>query len=185
MAWIDVIPEADATGGLRDAYDHIEQARGKLSNIMRVHSLRPEAMRTHMDLYLALLFSQSGLKRAERELLATVVSATNGCAYCTRHHGEALNAYWKDEARVAQVAADYTTADLSARERAMLNYGVALTREPASVGEADVETLRAAGFSDQDVLDIALITAYFNFVNRIAEGLGVELSEEEAAGYKY
>ena len=185
MAWIDVIPEADATGDLRAAYDHIEQARGKLSNIMRVHSLRPEAMRTHMDLYLALLFSTSGLKRAERELLATVVSATNGCAYCTRHHGEALKAYWKDEARVAQIAEDYTAADLSIRERAMLDYGVALTREPASVNEADVEALRTVGFSDSDVLDIALITAYFNFVNRIAEGLGVELSEEEAAGYKY
>ncbi|NNF59313.1 MAG: peroxidase-related enzyme [Rhodothermaceae bacterium] len=185
MAWIDVTPETDATGELRAVYDHIEQARGKLSNIMRVHSLHPEAMRTHMDLYLALLFSRSGLKRAERELLATVVSAANGCAYCTRHHSEALNAYWKDETRVAQVVEEYTAADLSARERAMLDYGVALTRAPAAVSETDVDALRAVGFSDSDVLDIALITAYFNFVNRIAEGLGVELSEEEAAGYKY
>ena len=67
----------------------------------------------------------------------------------------------------------------------MLAYGATLTRSPAAVSEADVEALREAGFSDRDILDINLITSYFNFVNRIAEGLGVTFTEDEAAGYDY
>lgn len=185
MAWIETVHEDAAEGDLKSVYDSIEAARGRLSNIMRVHSLNPEAMRTHMGLYLAVMFGRSGLKRDERELLAAVVSATNGCEYCMRHHGEALNAYWKDDARVAQVAEDYRQADVSDREQAMLDYGVKLTREPANVSESDVETLRSAGFSDRDVLDITLITSYFNFVNRIAEGLGVEVTDDEIGGYNY
>ena len=78
MAWIETVHEDAAEGDLKSVYDSIEAARGRLSNIMRVHSLNPEAMRTHMDLYLAVMFGRSGLKRDERELLATVVSATNG-----------------------------------------------------------------------------------------------------------
>jgi uncharacterized peroxidase-related enzyme len=185
MSWITIIPETEATGDLEKVYDEIAGKRGKLSNIMRVHSLRPESMRAHMDLYMSLLFSRSGLSRAERELVATVVSAANRCTYCVGHHAEALRAYWKDDARVAAVVTDYRSASLSPRERTMLDYAVVLTREPSSVVEEDIERLRAAGFSDADILDINLITSYFNFVNRIAEGLGVEWSDDEMAGYKY
>lgn len=185
MAWIDVIPEADAEGELKTVYDGIATARGKLSNIMRVHSLHPAAMQAHMDLYLRVMFDRSDLTRPERELIATVVSATNACAYCTRHHAEALLAYWKDRARIDALVADHTAVDLTGRERAMVDYAVALTRAPAAVQAADVEALRRAGLSDRAILDVALVTGYFNFVNRIAEGLGVELSEDEAAGYVY
>lgn len=186
MPWIDTIEESDATGELSDVYASITSARGKLSNIMRVHSLRPGAMQAHMDLYLQLMFSRSGLSRAERELLAVVVSATNGCDYCVRHHAEALNAYWKDEARVEAVIQDYrTSADVTPRIRAMLDYSVRLTTKPADVSEADVQRLRESGFSDGDILDVNLITSYFNFVNRIAEGLGVEFTEEESRGFRY
>ena len=185
MAWIEVVPEADATNELEGAYDFIRESRGKLSNIMRVHSLRPAAMRAHMALYLELMFSRSGLSRAERELLAVVVSAENRCEYCIRHHAEALNAYWKDAARVASVIADYRQVDLPERVVALLDYGVDLTRNPSVVSEADIQRLRAVGLSDRDILDVNLITSYFNFVNRIAEGLGVEVSDEEAAGFRY
>ena len=184
MAWIDLIDEDAATGDLRDVYDQIIDARGKLSNIMRVHSLNPAAMQAHMDLYQELLFGRSGLRRAEREALATVVSAANACAYCTRHHAEALNAYWKDRDRVDQLIDDYRSVE-DERLQAMLAYGATLTRTPDAVSEADVEALRKAGFSDRDILDINLITSYFNFVNRIAEGLGVTFTEDEAAGYDY
>ena len=160
---------------------------------MRVQSLHPEAMAAHLDLYLAVMFARSGLRRSERELIAIVVSAANGCAYCVRHHAEALKALWTDDARVTQAAEDYRALDpgsgpgqaLSERERALCDYADALTREPASVSEASVERLRAAGLSDRDVLDANLIVSYFNFVNRIAEGLGVAFTEEEATGYRY
>jgi uncharacterized peroxidase-related enzyme len=102
-----------------------------------------------------------------------------------RHHAEALHAYWKDDTRVEQLIEDHRALDLPARMHAMLDYGAKLTQAPATVAEDDVQALREAGFSDRDVLDINLITSYFNFVNRIAEGLGVAFTEEEATGYDY
>ena len=186
MAWIQIIDEDEATGELKAIYDELTQRRGKMSNIMRVHSLRPEAMQAHMELYLKILFSRSdGLRRADRELIATVVSATNGCPYCVNHHAEALHFYWKDEARLEQVKQDYRTLDLPEKTRTMLDYAVTLTETPSAVTEADVEALRQAGFSDAAILEINLITSYFNFVNRIAEGLGVAFDPEEMTGYTY
>ena len=185
MAWIETIHEDDADGALKAIYDGIAAQRGKLSNIMRVHSLNPPTMQAHMDLYLTIVFGRSALRRAERELLATVVSLTNRCPYCVNHHAEALHFYWKDDARIEQLKHDWRGLDLDARTRAMLEYGARLTATPEAVTEADVEALRQAGFSDRDVLDINLITSYFNFVNRIATGLGVEFSEDEVRGYTY
>ncbi|MCH8960310.1 MAG: peroxidase-related enzyme [Bacteroidetes bacterium] len=186
MAWIQIIDEDEATGELKAIYDDLTQRRGKMSNIMRVHSLHPAAMQAHMDLYLKIMFSRSGgLRRADRELIATVVSATNGCPYCVNHHAEALQFYWKDEARVEQVKQDYRALDLPDKTRAMLDYAVRLTEKPSSVTEDDVEAMRRVGFSDAAILDINLITSYFNFVNRIAEGLGVAFDPEEMTGYTY
>jgi uncharacterized peroxidase-related enzyme len=81
----------------------------------------------------------------------------------------------KDEELVAQLKEDYTQAALSARDRAMVDYAAKLTLTPAATTPADVQALRGAGFEDRSILDIALITAYFAFVNRIADGLGLQL----------
>ena len=185
MAWIQIIDEADAEGDLKVVYDAITQKRGKMSNIMRVHSLQPLAMQAHMDLYLKIMFGRSGLRRPDRELIATVVSVANGCPYCIHHHAEALLFYWKDEARVEQVKQDYRALDLPEKTRAMLDYAVLLTKEPTAVTEEAVAALRQVGFSDEEVLTLNLITSYFNFVNRIALGLGVAYDPEEMKGYSY
>ncbi len=185
MAWIRVIEEPEAQGKLKEYYEEIRRARGKVANIMRVHSLQPEVMMAHLNFYRTIMLGPSGLSRHQRELLATVVSALNGCAYCVRHHAEALRAYVKDEDFVAQVQRDYTQAPLDAKDRAMLDYARQLTQAPASLTRNDVEKLQKAGFSDDEILSINLITSYFNFVNRVAEGLGVEFSEDEARGYRY
>ncbi|MEX0600050.1 MAG: peroxidase-related enzyme [Rhodothermales bacterium] len=185
MAWIDVIDESGASGELEEAYRSITGARGKLSNIMRVHSLHPGAMLAHMELYRQLLFSRSGLSRAERELIGVVVSARNACSYCVRHHAEALRAYWKDADRVQMAIDNYDAAGLTARQRAMLDYAVRLTDDPSAVSEGHVEQLREADLSDRDILDVNLIASYFNFVNRIAEGLGVTFTDDEATGFRY
>jgi uncharacterized peroxidase-related enzyme len=81
----------------------------------------------------------------------------------------------KDEKLVAALIADYQQAEISEADRAMLDYAVKLTREPAAIAQADVEALRRAGFSDAAILDICQVTAYYAFVNRLADGLGVEL----------
>jgi uncharacterized peroxidase-related enzyme len=185
MTWIEVVDESEASGELKSVYERIRGARGKLSNIMQVQSLAPEAMAAHLELYMALLFERSGLTRAERELIAVVVSAANRCEYCVSHHAAALQAYWKDEARVRAAIRDHTAAELSPRERAMADYAAVLTRDPGSVREGHVEAMRAQGLADAEILKVNMIAAYFNFVNRIAEGLGVDFSPEEVAGYRY
>ncbi len=185
MAWIRVIEESEAGDALRDAYDQVKGARGKLSNIMAVHSLNPEAMTAHMQLYASILFGPSGLSREEREMIAVVVSATNRCPYCLRHHAAALHHYWKDDDRLQRFLQDNSAVELPARARAILDYARRLTERPSEIGEADVAGLRNHGLSDEDILTVNLIAAYFNFVNRIALGLGVAFTEEEVRGYRY
>jgi uncharacterized peroxidase-related enzyme len=185
MTWIEVVDEGEASGELKAVYERIKGARGKLSNIMQVQSLNPKAMAAHLELYMALLFDRSGLSRAERELIAVVVSAANRCEYCVSHHAAALRAYWKDEARVRAAIHDYTSAGLLPRERALADYAAALTRDPGSVSEDQILAMRAEGLSDAEILNVNMVAAYFNFVNRIAEGLGVDFSPEEVAGYRY
>ncbi len=185
MAWIETIEESAADGELAEVYDSIAGSRGKVSNIMRIQSLNPAAMRAHMDLYLAVMFRRSGLSRAERELIAAVVSVTNDCPYCTNHHEEALRAHWKDDDRVRRVVRENQWDLVSDRERAMLDYAVMLTKSPGEASESDVRALRYFGLSDRDILDVNLVVSYFNFVNRIAEGLGVDFTPEEMSGYNY
>ncbi len=183
MAWIEQIDEAVAEGELKELYDELAARRGKIANIMKVHSLNPGAMHKHLELYMHLMFGQSQLTRAEREALAVVVSATNNCAYCVNHHAEALSRYEKDNQKLKQLMSGLQFMDMPDRQSRMLRYAVKLTTFPEKIRESDIDALREVGFTDKDVLDINLITSYFNFVNRIALGLGVAYSDEEASGY--
>jgi uncharacterized peroxidase-related enzyme len=184
VAYIKVIHESDAEGELAEVYSALARSRGKVANIMKVHSLNPRAMRAHLELYVTLLFGRSKLKRPEREMIAVVVSQANRCDYCVHHHAEALEHYWGEE-RVRRLIDDVGAAEPSAREQAMADYARKLTLEPTGVQEDDVAALRAQGLDDSEILDVNLIVSYFNFVNRIALGLGVEFSPEEVEGYRY
>ncbi len=185
MAWIRVIGEQEADEALRNAYERIGKARGKVANILKIQSLRPTAMEAHIDLYKAIMFGPSNVSREEREMIAVAVSSANHCAYCVAHHGEALKHYWRDAERVEAFIERPDMSELSARAKAMLQYAVKLTRQPDEITEDDVGRLRRVGLSDLDILDIAHVVAYFNFVNRMAVGLGVEFSDEETQGYKH
>jgi len=185
MAWIEVVPPDEASGELRAAYEEIRERRGKLSNIMAIQSLNPKMIGPHLDLYMAIMFERSGLSRGEREMVAVRVSVMNGCAYCVRHHAEALRACWKSDGRAEVLERGELPEGLGERERAMLRYADRLTSDPAGVEQGDVAALRDAGLSDAEILGVASVVAYFNFVNRIAVGLGVEVADEEVAGYRY
>jgi len=185
LAWIDVIDEENAEGELADLYEQIRSSRGKVANIMKVHSLHPEAMEKHLEFYLTIMFKRAGLSREQRELIATVVSSINDCDYCTQHHGEALRAYWRDDERLNQLMNDHRVIELSEADQALLEYAIKLTERPDEMSESDVQRLRDAGFSDEAILNLALVTGYFNFVNRVAVGLGVEMTEDEVHGYQY
>ncbi|MGM0405834.1 MAG: peroxidase-related enzyme [Thermoplasmatota archaeon] len=185
MSWIKEIEKEDAQGELREIYDDIEKKRGKLSNIMKVHSLNPAAMKSHMDLYYSIMFKDRSLSREECEVIAVLVSKLNGCDYCITHHIEALSAYWKDEEKLDEFVEDFRNVEIDDKMITMLEFVEKLTSEPSTVGKEDIEKLRTSGFNDKAILNIDLVASYFNFVNRIAMGLGVEFTEEEASGYEY
>lgn len=185
MSWIREIHDPEPGSRLEAAFAQLAAERGRVANILRVHSLRPEAMLHHLDLYMDLMFAPGGLSRRQRELVAVVVSRANQCEYCVSHHREALARYLKDEAALDVICADFRAADLPPADRALAEYADQLTRTPAIVDEASVQALRDNGFDDADILLCNLVAAYFNFVNRIALGLGVTHDPDEVGGYRY
>jgi uncharacterized peroxidase-related enzyme len=185
MAWIKILDEQQADGQLHKVYDDIRKARGKVANILKVQSLRPRAMEGHIALYESIMFEASNISRQEREMIAVAVSSANHCKYCVSHHSEALRYYWNDPIMVQNLIERGQDMDLPIREKTMLHYAIKLTRKPDEIEEKDVEALRDQGLTDVDILDLAQVVAYFNFVNRMALGLGVEFSLEEMRGYNY
>lgn len=183
MSWITTVSPDAAEGELEALYSELSRSRGKVANILEAHSLRPSALRAHMALYMDLMFSSGGLSRRERELIAVVVSHANQCAYCVAHHAEALARYVSDADLLEAVRTGGFPDALSPREHRLAAYARQLTQSPSTIGRDDIEALRTAGLTDADILLANLVTAYFNFVNRIALGLGVETSKEEVCGY--
>lgn len=184
MAWIKVVPPADASGQLKEEYDRTTKERGAIGNIFAVTSLHPGAISAHLDLYETVHFSESPLSRRERELIATVVSRENRCSYCVAHHADALGRHANEPGLQALVATDYTKAKLSARERALADHAAKLTRTPGGVTKADIAALHAVGLDDRAVLDLTLVVAYFNFANRLASGLGLT-AEDISKPFQY
>ncbi len=185
VAYIRVIDEDEAEGKLFTVYDNIQRTRGRVSNVLRIQSLDPKGLEAHLGLYMAHIYRPGGLGRLEREFIAVVVSVANGCDYCVVHHSEALGKYAKDAALVKQVCADFTKADLEPKLRALGDFALGLTKDPAHGRKEGVEALRHAGFSDEDILHATEVVSYFNYVNRLVGGLGVELESSEDRDYQY
>jgi len=176
MAWIKVIREGEAEDDrLRTFYKKYGDPFEGVDNILKIHSLNPESLWHHYDLYKQLMTGKSGLSRMQREMIAVVVSKANDCYYCLTHHRESLFQLTKNETLCDTVASDYRNADVAEKDVALMSFAESLTRQPGDMGHSDVKALREAGFRDGDILDIVQVTAYYNFVNRMAQGLGVEL----------
>ena len=185
MPFIQVIQENEAKGELKTIYDDLVQSRGKIAEVHKIQSLNPISIVNHMDLYMTIMFGKSPLRRVQREMIAVVVSKANNCDYCQTHHAAAVNHYWKDDEKVVQLKQDYTQLELSAQDKMLCDYAWELTKNPGAQTEATfVNPLQELGLADRAILDATLVIAYFNFVNRIVLGLGVNL-EEDSGGYKY
>jgi uncharacterized peroxidase-related enzyme len=186
MSKIRVIEPQEATGRLKEIYDLIISKRGKLAEMHKIQSLRPESILHHMDLYMEIMYSKSELTRANREMMAVVVSSANACEYCQTHHAEALLHYWKDAERVRLLRENYHETPLNKLERVLCEFAHHLTQYPESfASQRGVEPLKEAGFSDEAILDAALVVGYFNFVNRLVLSLGVPLETDHGKGYNY
>ncbi len=185
MPTIQVIEPKDAQGKLKEIYDDLIKSRGKIANVHKIQSLNPESIVAHMDLYMAIMFKKSPLRRVQREMIAVVVSMTNNCEYCQIHHLEAVKHFWKDDAKAEMLKKDFHKAELSAIDLALCQYAVALTKHPESDFENTyIKSMKELELSDRAILDATLVISYFNFVNRIVLSLGVDI-EENAGGYQY
>ncbi len=186
MARIKVIEHAEATNGLKDIYDNLIKTRGQLANVHTIQSLRPKSIVAHMDLYMEIMYSKSELSRAERELVASVVSIANKCNYCTLHHTAALNKYWKNDEKIEKLKQKLFNEILKPNEILLVEYAQSVTLNLSNHIDTDTTlALKNAGFSDEAILDLVLVTAYFNFVNRIVLTLGVEVENDNGSNYKY
>ena len=186
MSNIKVVQPEEATGRLKEIYAELIDKRVKLAEVHKIQSLRPESIVKHIDLYLEIMFSKSELSRAEREMLAVVVSACNNCEYCQVHHAVALNNYWKNSAKVNQLRKEYSKTDITNKELAICKFAAQVTLHSGEAPGAEIiDKLREVGLSDSAILDATLVVAYFNFVNRIVLTLGVELEKDSGKGYKY
>lgn len=186
MARIKVIQNDEAEGMLHNVYQDLIKSRGKLAEVHKIQSLNPKTIISHMELYMDIMYGQSPLKRWQREMMAVVVSVTNHCEYCTKHHAEALLVFWKDEDKLRILIEGEKINDLNPVDHLWIEYARKLTAEPHSTGiDNIIQQLKNEGADDRSILDATLVIAYFNFVNRIILGLGVELETDGGKGYKY
>ena len=184
MAYIETIDEDAADGELAELYRRGANRDGTVDAVLKVHSLSPPSLKAHLELYITAMHRPSPLSRAEREMVATVVSRINGCDYCLEHHAAGLARLLPEErhgviARLRRGEND--CQELSFRERALVGYAEKLARAPQEMSERDLDPLRSAGLDDRGLLDLAQVVGYFSYVNRMVLGLGVALEGGEHA----
>lgn len=183
MAYIDTIHEVDAEGKLEALYQRYGNADGTVDQVLKVHSINPESLEAHAQLYVQAMHRDSPLSRAEREIIGVVVSRLNGCDYCLKHHSVGLRRLLPEEqTKVVDQLIEGDDSGLDMRGQALSAFAEKLTNEPSGMNRHDVDMLRATGMEDREILDAAQAAAYFAYVNRIALALGAELEDERSLG---
>ncbi|HMA88249.1 MAG TPA: peroxidase-related enzyme [Burkholderiales bacterium] len=146
----------------------VQEKSGFVPNVFLALAHRPDEFRAFFAYHDALMEKEGGLSRAEREMIVVATSGANNCQYCVVAHGAILRIRAKNPLVADQVAINYRKADITPRQKAMLDFALKVALEAATVGEADFATLRAHGFSDEDIWDIGAIAAFFALSNRMA-----------------
>jgi uncharacterized peroxidase-related enzyme len=176
MTYIRTVEETEATGSLARAYQQSRQAQGRLFETEKLLSLWPEVMAMEMRRYQTVILAPSHLSRAEKEMIATAVSAANRCAYCVHHHRQMMVEAGVVEEMAAAIAKDYMTADLDERTRAMLDFAV--TERPDLSGPEEVARLRQAGLDDRQMLEAIVVAGFFRDYNLRVSIFGLEIEDE-------
>lgn len=161
-----------------------DQKLGMLPNVLAAYSHDVEQLRTFSRFYNTLMFGPSGLSELEREMIAVAVSATNQCFYCQAAHGASVREYSGDPALGELMVMNYRAADLSPRQRAMLDFAVKMTTASYTIGEPDRQALRDAGFTDKDIWDIANVAGFYNMTNRVASAVNMQPNPEYHARHR-
>ena len=168
----------DLPQDIRERMLQVQDKAGFIPNVFLTLAHRPDEFRAFFAYHDALMLRDSGLSKAEREMIVVATSGVNHCQYCVIAHGAILRIYGKNPYVADQVAIDHRKADLSPRQRAMLDFAVKLARTPEAVLEMDYAQLREHGFDEEEIWDIGGITALFALSNRMAHLISMRPNDE-------
>jgi uncharacterized peroxidase-related enzyme len=163
---------------IRARIDEVQKKAGFVPNVFLTLAHRPDEFRAFFAYHDALMERDSGLSKAEREMIVVATSGANDCLYCIVAHGAILRVYAKNPLVADQVAANYRKADIPPRQKAMLAFALKVATDSSALVDDDYEQVRAAGFSDEDIWDIGAIAAFFALSNRMANLIGMRPNDE-------
>jgi uncharacterized peroxidase-related enzyme len=170
---IDTLPD-----DIRTRLLAVQEKSGFVPNVFLTLARRPDEFRAFFAYHDALMDKDSGLTKAEREMIVVATSSANQCQYCVIAHGAILRIRAKNPMIADQIAVNYRKADITPRQRAMLDFAMKVSAEAERVSEPDFATLAGHGFSDEDIWDIAAVAAFFALSNRIANVTGMRANDE-------
>lgn len=156
----------------------VQEKSGFVPNVFLTLAYRPDEFRAFFAYHDALMEKDGGLTKAEREMIVVATSAANQCQYCVIAHGAILRIRAKNPVIADQVAVNYRKADITPRQKAMLDFAMKVSADAQRVSEEDFTALQPHGFSDDDIWDIAAISAFFALSNRLANFTGMRPNEE-------
>jgi uncharacterized peroxidase-related enzyme len=170
---IDTLPE-----DIRTRLFAVQEKSGFVPNVFLTLARRPDEFRAFFAYHDALMDKEGGLSKAEREMIVVATSAANQCQYCVIAHGAILRIRAKNPLIADQIAVNYRKADITPRQRAMLDFAMKVSRAAEEVSDADFAAIAAHGFGDDDIWDIAAISAFFALSNRMANVTGMRANDE-------
>ncbi|MBI1907354.1 MAG: peroxidase-related enzyme [Rhodocyclales bacterium] len=173
------VPElANLPDDIRDRIVAVQEKAGFVPNVFLTLAHRPAEFRAFFAYHDALMEKDAGLTKAEREMIVVATSAANNCLYCVVAHGAILRVRAKNPRVADQVATNYRKAEITPRQRSMLDFAMKVSQRSGEVGECDFATLHEHGFSDDDIWDIGAITAFFGLSNRMANLMSMRPNDE-------
>jgi len=188
-AWIKMLSDDEADGRLKELLDNARSPHGTVDTVMRVHSLRPETMHGHVTLYRSVLHGADNiLEFWFLEVIASYTSVLNDCTYSLTHHFMNVRNLLKDQPRSDRIFTALKAArpedEFEGKELALLRYAGKLTTSVGRMVKSDFEALKIAGASDGEILEVNQVCAYFNYSNRLLNGLGCTTDGDTIGFYK-
>jgi uncharacterized peroxidase-related enzyme len=168
----------DVPADVRERIVAVQEKAGFVPNVFLVLARRPDEFRAFFAYHDALMLKDGGLSKGEREMIVVATSAANDCHYCIVAHGALVRVYEKNPLLADQLSSNWRRADVTPRQRAMLEFAVKVAVRSAEIEDADFARLREQGFSDEDTWDIASIAAFFGMSNRIANATAMRPNDE-------
>jgi uncharacterized peroxidase-related enzyme len=186
--WIATISPHSATGRLKEVYEQVATPHGNVDNVYQAQSLRPQTILGHDRLYKSVLhFENPAWLPWYLEAVAVFTSVLNQCPYAVKHHFANMEHLLGDPVRAADILKAFQNDRLETafadKELLLMRYARKLTKNPADLNRADIESLKEKGASDEEILEVNQVCACFNYSNRVINGLGVRLENEQIGYY--